>query len=874
MRFQTIFVFLLFGFFVHAQSGYGVDDNGVDCVIPTDELEVNGSNDIKAVISANGSTASSYQPGENIEKSFDNDLNTLYHSSWSNTIFPVTLNYRFDGNTPIDYLRYYPRSDGGTNGNFGNVIIKYNTTQDNNFQELMTFNFDMLGVPTTVHFPNQITPLNIQIAVLSGSGNFASCAEMEFYASGNPGSGSQILTVFADDLCSALVPGTSQSQIDAIDSDFFRTLAQCLFNQTYDKKYRVQSYEVYPTVSQISSELKIGTYDSFENMTGILFDGNQKIALFARNIPAVASVSLAVKDFESSFDGPVAYYELQNGLNVFNITNGGLAYINYYNNNSSLNNVDINIVSGKINGYFDFQTSTNAEWQPLLLKTTYPLVDLRGEFVHLVYDREALKQGSFLEGLNLLGKYDDIVRHERMLMGLFKYNRSPKNRQLTYSEYGGGYWAGGLGVHLDLTWGIDAMCNPNALDMWGIPHEYGHVNQIRPDLYWIGTTEVTNNVYSVWVNYHMNNEGKPYSRMEAESVSPAPGVPPITGGRINGAIYDTLIQEQPLQGANDYDVFKVLSPFWQLELYYSLAGASRNAPPLTFDYPQDYEGFDYANWYGTVAEIVRTNDNPNLTNGEYLLNFVKNTCDALQEDLTDFFIKTGFLRPINRQIDDYGLGWLIITQSQIDDVISYIQNKNYQNPVSPVIHYISAHSLDVFKNQLPLSGTTGEGVNLSNNYLIVQHNIWKNAVAYETYNAQDELMFVSISGTGYLDNYATKVYFPSDAKKVYAVGFDGHRILVYPSGLSVDEQQIAEFRIYPNPVDSKQTVRIDLKNPNGKFQLEVYSMDGKLIKTYKFTISEIEQKLNSDLKNYKPAVYLLVLKDKNGKSYRSKLVRK
>lgn len=849
-------------------------DNGIDCEIPTTELELNGQNDVKATILVNGSTASSYQAGEDITKSFDNNLNTLYHSSWSNTVFPVVLNYRLNGNTPIDYLKYIPRSDGGTNGNFGNVTIRYNTASNSNFQYLMNYNFDQTGIPTSIYFPNQITPLNIEITVQDGSGGFASCAEMEFYTQGNPGSPNPIPAIFADDLCSALIPGTTQSQINSISSPFYKSLAQCLFDQTYNKAFRVQSYEVYPTVSAVSNELKIGTYDIFENPTGILFDGNQKIALFARNIPTTASVLLAVKDFETSFDGPVSYYELQNGLNVFQTTNGGLGYISYFNNNLSLDNVEINIVSGKINGYFDNQLSTNSDWPELLSKTTYPMIDLRGEFVHLVYEREALKYGSPFDGLSLISKYDTIVRHERMLMGLFKYDRSPKNRQLTYSDHGGGWWAGGLGVHLDLDWGVDSMTNPEQLDVWGIPHEYGHINQIRPDLLWIGTTEVTNNIYSVWVNYQMNNEHVPYSRMEAEKVSPAPGMQPVEGGRINGALYNTLVNQQPLQGNDDYDVFEVLSPFWQLELYYSLSGAARNAPVLSFDYPEDYTGVDYAHWFGIVAEIVRTNNNPNLTNGEYLLNFVKNTCDAVQEDLTGFFIKTGFLMPIDRYIDDYGVGLLKITQEQIDTTIAYIQSKNYQQPVSPVIQYISAHSIEAYKNQLPLSGQTGQGVSLSGSYLTVQHSVWKNAVAYETYNPQNELVFVSISGTGDLSNQTTKVYYPSNGSKVYAVGFDGQKILVYPENLSIsDVNADAEFGVYPNPVYSGQLIHLVLKNATGEYKAGLYNLDGKIIGSFNGEISVIEQKLNSMLSHQKAGIFVLKI-SKGEKSYQLKLIKK
>lgn len=860
---------ILLGLSIFAQN------DGVDCTIPTTELDINGANDIKATILVEGSTASSYQTGENIEKSFDGDLTTLYHSSWSNTEFPVVLNYRLDGNTPIDYLRYIPRTDGATNGDFGNVSISYNTNGNSTYQDLMDFDFEQSGMPVNVHFPYQITPLNIKITVYDGAGNFASCAEMEFYTLGDPEDSTPIPGIFADELCSSLNPGVTQSQIDAISSPFYKSLAQCLFDGNYTHRYRVQDYEVYPTVASTRNMLKVGVYNQFENPTGILFESNEKIALFAKDIPNSTVVYLAIKDFESSFDGPVAYYELKNGLNVFETTHRGLGYISYFNDDSNLADVSINIVSGKINGYFDRFTSDNSEFSELINKTTYSHFDLIGECVHLVYEREAFQTHNPTEGTRLLEKYDTIVMHQRLQMGLYKYDKSPKNRMLTYSERGGGYWAGGLGVHLDLTWGENNVVHPDKLDIWGIPHEYGHINQIRPDLLWIGTTEVTNNIYSVWANYHLNNEGVNYSRLEAENTTPIQGVPAIQGGRMNGALYNTVVQEGALQGTENYDVFEVLVPFWQLQLYYQLAGALRNAPILDFDYPEDYDGVDYAHWYGTVAEMVRNNNHGGLTNGEYLLNFVKNTCDAVEEDLIDFFIQTGFLRPIDRMIDDYGMGHLQITQEQIDATIAEIQAKNYQSPVSPVIHYMSAHSLQAYKDQLPLSGETGVGVEIIGPYLRVNHSEWKNAVAYETYNADSELIYVSIAGSGDLSNQTTRVYYPTDALRVYAVGYDGHRSLVYPADLSTTENElITDIKIYPNPLSQTDQLHIQSKNNALNYKAELWNRNAQMIWSGNGNLNSIEQALNRRLNAQNSGVYILNLTDENGKTFNTKLIKK
>ncbi|MFA7616781.1 MAG: M60 family metallopeptidase [Weeksellaceae bacterium] len=880
-RFLSL-LFLLIGFSIHAQSP-GVSSNpqqieenidDTDCVVNTAELQPNGANDVKAVILTNGSTASSWQPGENIEKSFDNLLNTLYHSNWNNTEFPVTLNYRLDGTTQIDYLKYIPRSDGGMNGFFGNTAISYNTVSNPDFIFLTNYDFGQSGMPEIVQFQNPITPLNIKIVVYDGYGNFASCAEMEFYKSGTTSNPAPPAGIFADALCSELMPGVTQSQINGISSQFYKSLAQCLFDQTYNKEFRVQDYEVYLPVSQIHNQLKLTGYSPFENPTGMIFNSGEKIALFVQNLSGSSGVYLKIKDFANGYSGSESFYLLKNGLNVFETGNTGLGYISYYNTNLNLADVKINIVSGIVNGYFHYLKSDNSDWQDLLSKTTYPKIDIIGKYAHLVYDRDALLIGNPNNGKELIDQYDLINRHERLLMGLYKYDRSPKNRITALGEYGGGYYAGGTGIHLDWTWGIPAMADPQGLDLWGIPHEFGHENQIRPDLKWIGTTEVTNNIYSVWVYYQMNPEGKKYTRLESESVSPGQGMPSTVGGRINGAINSTFVNGNPLQLNVDYDVFRVLVPFWQLELYYQLAGASRNAPELDFDYPGSYTGIDYARWYGTVAELSRNTNSQNMTNGELVMNFVKNSCDAVQENLIGFFTDTGFLKPIDVYIDDYGVEQLKITQSMIDDAIAYVQSKNYQQPVSPVIRYISAHSVNAFKNQLAAQGETGVGVEKTGNLLIVQNGDWKNSIAFEVYDTDNELMHVAIVGTGDISLATTRIYYPSDAKKVYAVGFDGQKILVYPDNLSTAEISNLSIKIYPNPLEKGNWLHIETQNEFEIYSVGLYVSDAKVLMEFSGNQKEIENRINQKLNELKPGVYFLNLRNSKSEVNRIKLIRK
>ena len=82
--------------------------------------------------------------------------------------------------------------------------------------------------------------------------------------------------------------------------------------------------------------------------------------------------------------------------------------------------------------------------------------------------------------------------------------------------------------------------------------------------------------------------------------------------------------------------FVRLCPFWQLQIYNALTN------------------FGKPDFYARISEIVRRTNEQDLTVGELQLNFVKNACDVIQEDLTDFFIRCGMLRSVDTEIGDYG----------------------------------------------------------------------------------------------------------------------------------------------------------------------------------------------------------------------------
>ena len=213
----------------------------------------------------------------------------------------------------------------------------------------------------------------------------------------------------------------------------------------------------------------------------------------------------------------------------------------------------------------------------------------------------------------------------------------------------------------------------------------------------------------------------------------------------------------------NYDHFVKVVPLWQLVLYTQEAGQSPDA-------------------YGKVIEGIRKASDTNMTNGKYQVKFMKRFCDSTRINFLPFFEKAGMLRPINALIEDYSREWLVISQKQIDELKAYIAAKGY--PEAPAaLNYINAYNWEVFrdKGQIDETTTVGKGCSLSGNRVKVDNNVWKNAVGYETYDANGELLRITMFGLGdsQMSSRYTYVLFPSGAKYVMAVGYNGQRVKCY-----------------------------------------------------------------------------------------------
>lgn len=134
------------------------------------------------------------------------------------------------------------------------------------------------------------------------------------------------------------------------------------------------------------------------------------------------------------------------------------------------------------------------------------------------------------------------------------------------------------------------------------------------------------------------------------------------------------------------------------------------------------------------------------------------------------------LKPIDQELDDYTCARMTITEADCKNLIAYA--RKYKKPESPVIYYISVNSAEAYKNRLPVRGVYNQGVTEQGNRRIVSHDVWKNAVVFETYKDR-EMVRITMAGTDSRDNSSTTVPYPEGSTRIEAVSWDGRRTLVY-----------------------------------------------------------------------------------------------
>ena len=462
-----------------------------------------------------------HQPGQDISKTSDNDMNTPYHSEWgdANPVTPenpAILTYNFRNVSHIDYIDYVP---SGGNGNFGNVEVYVKQRGDKDFRLYEKYDWKGSYSPSTVKFNGGLdNPVSIRFKVLSGLNNFASCKEMKFMQLAEMPSGDGL---FTDEVFSQLKAGVTKADIEKASHPFVKSLAYQLLDGKYDTDYRVADYPCFLSYMTLSELWNVPGkyYDQIEGVTGINVPAHSKTAVIVSGIPLGIDVQLKViawyvGKIGGNFDGGdphTSAFSLRNGINVidYDFDYDGLAYICYYANENPEKYADIKVhfVNGEVNGYLS-PDKTNAQMHEICKNAKNRCIDIYGKKVHQIWEPAALyKYCKATDGKigyhQFMNVADSLITWEHRSLGFEKYNRIPKNHTMAYVNYTYYMFQGGFGVSFHMDQQSRLMNCKNLIyqdndAIWGLSHEWGHQHQMHPHFTWSGMSEVSNNMQSYY----------------------------------------------------------------------------------------------------------------------------------------------------------------------------------------------------------------------------------------------------------------------------------------------------------------------------------------------------------------------------------------
>lgn len=736
--------------------------------------------------------ASSVEAGYGIERAFDGNRQTYYHSSFYNFdeqryadvegYFPITLTFELARAEQLDYMLFYPRPTG--EDGMLKVGEIYYSTDGKDYVLLATKHFDDTREPTRISMgeASQKAITHIRLKVLSGHGRhqgFAALAELELYR--HSPNRFDPLTLFTDQSCSELRAGVQRQTIESCPDKLYRDIAMALHEGRYQSEFRIGSYRAYPnSFTHLASNKMQFAYSQLDNPTGIAVEAGEELKVLVGDTWGHESLALRVVDYyQGGQEDGVSQsktYLLSEGLNSIKMSAPGLVYVSYIKRTieeaTSAKPIKIHFVSGTVNGYFDAQSKQHqGRWQELLGRAKHRYFDLLGRKAHLVFPVAVYRKAT-PDGQELAGLYDSIVQAQQELHGLVRYGRTYSNRLLYSPTYRKGSYMYATHEHTAYVEGtLHHIADPVSLrnGVWGPAHETGHVHQTVPGVLWQGLTECTVNIPTLYVQTAILGRE---SRLQSEP-SGQSGHNSYTGAF-------THIIARKAAHATDESVFRKLVPFWQLQLYFGnvLGRSPHLRPDKGGFYPELYE------YCRTHPSIVRqgamTEDR--AFNGACQLEFVYMASVVSGYDLVDFFEKWGFLRPVSALIKDYDQEWLVVTQPQIDALKRRIAAERLRPLGKVPIEYITDRNTELFRQ--PRSIIEGTAKRVGNE---VSFSGWRNVVAFEVLDERGKLVFVSdgvwTNGRGYRDEYYLHVWVDKlvswrSGYRVQAVAADGTRVPV------------------------------------------------------------------------------------------------
>ncbi len=527
---------------------------------------------------------------------------------------------------------------------------------------------------------------------------------------------------FQDETCAALRDDLTDEEIASIPSEQIKELALAMKAGNYSSEYRAAVYRPYQTPSIMAEANKTGKYGQCDNPTGIFVEQDETMYVWVGKLYEGANLQLMILGLDKGYNNQ-AKLSLVQGLNKIAAPIAGEIYVqNWVADNIPLvldteevrqqaaaKSVAIHFLFGKVNGYFDIQKHSKEDWDRILeqaINSGYPYMDLLGKRAQITWEAKQFKDNKNRAGRTISGTdktddgntdkdeimqiiehYDNLVYWEQEFAGLVKYNRMFNNRlhfciDNTASSPNATDYRTVYPAKITSPYSGEMFFDPEAFKsrLWGPAHEAGHVNQVRPGAKWAGMTEVTNNIYCLYVQEKV---GAP-CKLQVDKINPKDESGKSQGSEI---IYDAAThlivdggRAHCLPGISSITRETQLVPFWQLYLYIVKARGQED-------------------FYKDLYEYFRENESPSEKRqnpGLDQLDFVRQACRISNLNLIDFFTKWGFLRPCNATLNDYGSKDFVVSQADVDALVKEIEEAGYDEP-APDVYKITDNTWENYR---------------------------------------------------------------------------------------------------------------------------------------------------------------------------------
>ena len=446
-------------------------------------------------------------------------------------------------------------------------------------------------------------------------------------------------TSMSDDELTAAMEGCGESLI---------SIALKVKNGSWGKReleFRVNSYGPYTDPDYWGEKLKTKYYSWLNNPTGICADAGDMLYIFVGKEPKEGST--LELDLINENNHKTERVQLKKGLNIIPVVKSDRSLFIVYTADTKkdyvladFDSIPIHIEGGYVNGYWDKGRHNDADWVDItrnLAKHKY--IFIKGDYMMLFMNRSLLISSDVCPNTisDAINWWDNMSMWQQGIMGLEEYIPSRfNNRQCGVSYEGSGLMSATNHVtNYVETCLHDVMSYEDVMETsghcWGPSHEVGHVHQGAINM--IGCTEASNNLFS---NIVLFNLGK--------FVTWGDGVDVMAEYYVDDVAWS-------LQG-----IGLKMRMFWQLYLYYHVAGNNPDFYPTLFKLLRK-----------DPMEKTSGSSNDNSARND-LLKFAEKCCEASGEDMTKFFEAWGFFKPMSRAvIDDYGTWVINSTTRMISD---------------------------------------------------------------------------------------------------------------------------------------------------------------------------------------------------------------